>query len=362
MYAISCIIVNFLFNLLFNLSRMPNKEITIYDIARELNISTATVSRALKDHPAISDTTKKRIAETARRLGYQMNTFASSLRNKRTNALGLIVPRLNSMFMSDVIAGIEKVVNECGYNLIISQSLESGEKEIANAETMFRNRVEGLMVSLASTTSSLDHFKPFVKKGIPVLFFDRVAELENCPVVVIDNFKAGYDITSHLFTMGCQNLVHITSDLSRNVYNDRFNGFLQAHRDHMRQFNSANLFITDLSPDAGTDIAGKILKMPVKPDGVFVANDSCAVSCMIYLRKNRVNIPGDMLFAGFNNDYISRVAEPNLTTIDYKGFEMGRITAQTLVNQLSNNQSLHLTQSIVIRHELLVRESTQSGR
>jgi LacI family transcriptional regulator len=338
---------------------MIKKEITIYDIARELNISTATVSRALKDHPAISDKTKKRIAETARKLGYQMNTFASSLRNKRTNSLGLIVPRLNSMFMSDVIAGIEKVVNESGYNLIISQSLESYEKEKANADTMFKNRVDGLMVSLASTTSSLDHFRPFTKKGIPLLFFDRIAELENCPVIVIDNFKAAYELTSHLISMGSKNLVHITSGLTRNVYNDRFNGFLKALSDNHLLFNPFNLFITDLSQEAGIDIARRILEMPEKPDGVFVANDSCAVSCMLYLRKNQVCIPGDMLFAGFNNDFISTVVEPNLTTIDYKGFEMGRITAQTLVNQLSNNQSLQLTQSIVIRHELLIRDSSQ---
>lgn len=336
-----------------------NKEITIYDIARQLNVSSATVSRALKNNPAINEKTRKRIIEMARELGYQTNTFASSLRNNRTNTIGLIVPRLNSMFMSDVIAGIEKVVNEAGYNLIISQSLESAEKEKVNADTMFTNRVDGLLVSLAYNTNSLDHFKSFIKKGVPLLFFDRVADLENCPTIVIDNFKAAYDVTSHLIAQGCRNILHITGNLTRNVYSDRFNGFKQALADHSISFNTENLMLTDLSPEAGVNTANEILKLNRKPDGVFVSNDSCAASCMIQLKKHNVRIPKDMLFAGFNNDFISSVVEPNLTTVDYKGYKMGEITAQTLINQLSNRSNFNLTQSIVIRHELIIRDSSQ---
>lgn len=335
-----------------------NREVTIYDIARKLNVSTATVSRALKNHPAITEKTKKKILETAAEMGYQMNTFASSLRNNRTNTLGLIVPRLNSMFMSDVIAGIEKVVNEAGYNLIISQSLESEEKETMNARTLYNNRVDGLMVSLASNTQSLEHFKPFIKKGTPVLFFDRVADLDDCPTIVIDNYKAAYEVTSHLLAKGRTNPVHVTGNLARNVYRDRYNGFLQALRDHCIEFNPSNLFVTDLSRDAGTGVAAKILQINPNPDAVFVANDSCAVSCMIALQKNNIRIPEQIAIAGFNNDYISSVIEPNLTTVDYKGFEMGQITAQTLIDRLNRKQGLDVTQSIVLRHELIIRESS----
>lgn len=336
-----------------------NKEITIYDIARQLNVSSATVSRALKDSPVINGNTKKRILEAAREMGYQTNTFASSLRNNRSNTIGVIVPRLNSMFMSDVIAGIEKVVNNAGYNLIISQSLESSVKEKANALTMFNNRVDGLLVSLAYDTESLEHFQPFIKKTVPLLFFDRVADLQNCPTVVIDNYKAAYELTSHLIAEGCTNLVHLTANLSRNVYNDRFNGFRHAIIDHSLQFNPDHLIISDLSPEAGRKAAHRILQMKNLPDGVFVANDSCAASCMIELRKSYVRIPDDIHFVGFNNDFISQVVEPNLTTIDYKGFEMGEIAAQTLINQLNNRQNFSLTHSIVLRHELIIRQSSQ---
>jgi LacI family transcriptional regulator len=295
----------------------------------------------------------------ARDLGYRSNTFASNLRNKRTNTIGVIVPRLNSSFMSDVIAGIEKVVNEAGYNLIISQSLESAEKEVINASTMFNNRVDGLLVSLAYNADKTEHFEPFIRKEIPLIFFDRVVELQNCSTIVIDNFKAAFDITSHLLEQGCKNLFHITGNLSRNVYRDRFNGFIQAMKDHSLSFDSENLLITDLSPEAGTQAALHLIAMKNKPDGIFVANDLCAASCMLQLKKNHVRIPDDMLFAGFNNDIISKIVEPNLTTIDYKGFEMGEISAQTLINQLNKNQTQNLTQSIVIRHELIIRQSSQ---
>jgi LacI family transcriptional regulator len=339
-----------------------NKEITIYDIADRLGVSSATVSRALKNNPAINEITKRKILDAARELGYQANTFASSLRNNRTNTIGLIVPRLNSMFMSDVIAGIEEVVNNAGYNLIISQSLESTEKEKVNAETMFNSRVDGLLVSLAYNTTNTDHFKPFIKKGIPLIFFDRVPVIEKCPTILIDNYKAAYDVTTHLISQGAKNLVHITGNLAQNVYTERLNGFKQALANNFLAFDPAKLIVTDLSAAAGINAAIEILKMPQLPDAVFVANDSCAVSCILQLKKSNVKIPEDILFAGFNNDFISSVIEPNLTTVDYKGYEMGIITAQTLISQLNNKLNFNIAQSIVIRHELLIRTSSSRDK
>src|SRR5215203_276026 len=149
-----------------------DKEVTIYDIAKKLKISPATVSRGLQDHPRISKKTKKRIFELADKIGYRQNHFARNLRNQKTNTIGVIVPRLNSNFMSSVIAGIENVANTQGYNLIISQSSESVQKEGANIKTMFNNRVDGLLVSLAYNTKDLSHFDSFFKKNIPVIFFD----------------------------------------------------------------------------------------------------------------------------------------------------------------------------------------------
>jgi len=337
---------------------MRIKEITIYDIAEHLKISTATVSRGLKDHPAISQKTKKLILETAKEMGYQTNTFARNLRRQKTNTIGVIVPRLNSGFMSDVLAGMEKMANISGYNLIISQSLETEKKEILNAATLFNNRVDALVVSLSYDTKSIAHFEPFLKKKIPVLFFDRVFTHKECSTIVIDNYKAAYEITAHLISQGCKNLVHVTGNLLRNVYLDRYHGFKQALMDNKLTFNEENLIINNLTPEDALDVSQRILKMSPKPDAVFVSSDLCAANIMLELKKNGIKIPSDMAFAGFNNDPYSKLVEPGLTTIDYKGSEIGELAIQIMINQLNQLQNMTMTQSIVLGHELIIRQSS----
>lgn len=291
-------------------------------------------------------------------MGYRSNSFASNLRKKRSNIIGVIVPRLNSNFMSDVIAGIEKVVNEANYNLFISQSLETMKKETSNARAMFNNRVDGLLVSLAYDTDNISHFEAFVKKGIPVIFFDRVYEHKQCPSIFIDNYKAAYNITKHLIEQGCNRVMHIGGNQLRNVYIDRFNGYKQALADHGMPFDKSLLIVNDLSAAAGAEAARTILKMPEKPDGVFAANDTCAINCIQVLKKEGVKIPQDIAFAGFNNDPTSCVIEPNLTTIDYRGHEMGEVAAKILIGHLDNNDDLQQTHSLILRSELIIRDSS----
>lgn len=335
-----------------------DKEITIYDIANKLNISPATVSRGLKDHPGTNKKTKKRILDAAAEMGYRSNSFASNLRKKNSHIIGVIVPRLNSNFMSDVIAGVEKVVNEANYNLFISQSLESMAKEVSNAKAMFNNRVDGLLVSLAYDTKNINHFEPFLERDIPVIFFDRVHEHKKCPGIYINNYQAAYDITLHLIEQGCKRIAHIGGNQIRNVYADRARGYQQALKDHNIPFDEELLIINDLSAKSGTEAAEKILAMKNRPDGVFVANDICAISCMQAVKKAGVKIPANIAFAGFNNDPTSCVIEPNLTTIDYRGHEMGEVAAKVMVDHLTRGDDLQKTQSVILRSELIVRESS----
>lgn len=334
------------------------KEVTIYDIANKLNISAATVSRGLKDHPGINKNTKKKILAAAAEMGYRSNSFASNLRKKSSNIIGVIVPRLNSSFMSDVIAGIEKVVNEANYNLFISQSLESMKKEASNAKAMFNNRVDGLLVSLAYDTNDIAHFESFINRDIPLIFFDRVYEHKKCPSIYINNYQAAYDITAHLIEQGCKRIAHISGNQLRNVYSERTRGYLQALKDHNVPFDEALLIINDLSARAGTEAAGQLLNLSERPDGVFVANDICAIACMQAMKKEGIHVPGDIAFAGFNNDPTSCVIEPNLTTIDYKGYEMGETAARIMINHLVNNDDLQKTHSLILRSELIIRESS----
>ena len=338
---------------------LKEKEITIYDLAKKLNISIATVSRALKDDPVVSKKTKKKISELAEEMGYRSNHFARNLRNQRTNTIGVIVPRLNSYFMSTVIAGIESIANNEGYNLIISQSSESFDKERASAKTMFDSRVDGILVSLAYDTEDLSHFDSFFKRRIPLIFFDRVVDDENCTNILIDNRKAAYEATNHLIKQGCSRIVHITATPKRNVYVDRLQGYKHALSDNDIPFKQEFVLISNLSQESGVIAAQEILKMNPLPDAVFVANDNCAVGCMLALKQAGIKIPEDIAFVGFNNDPVSKVIEPNLTTINYPGYEMGEVAARNLINHLNGKATIRTTNTIILRSELIIRDSTK---
>jgi len=334
------------------------KEVTIYDIARETGVSPATVSRALKNNPAISDKVRKKIKDKAESMGYRTNTFASNLRTKRTYTLGVIVPRLDSNFMSSVLAGIEKEANENGYNLIISQSFESQKKEVANTITMFNSRVDGLIVSLASDTVDMDHFKRYIDKKIPVLFFDRVCESFDCVNVVIDNFRMGYETTKHLIEQGCSKIMHVTGNQNCNVYSNRYKGYKSALEENSLSFDPLMVVETKLSIDDGVTIANEIVKMDNRPDGIFIANDACAAGLMSTLKSYGIKIPEDIAIAGFNNDPISHLVEPKLTTVNYPGYEMGEMVSKLMINHLNGISNLSMTNRIILKTELLKRESS----
>jgi len=338
------------------------KEITIYDIARQLDLSAATVSRGLKDHPAINKHTKKKISDLAVKLGYRSNNFASNLRKQRTNTIGVIVHELKSQFITSVLAGIEKVATEANYDLIICHSSETFKKESANALNLFHKRVDGVIASLAFDTEDLAHFDPFAKKGIPVIFFDRVFEDVEGTKVVINNRKAGYEATAHLIEQGCKRIAHVTANLKRNVYAERLKGYQLALAEHGLKYNEKYVIVDDLSEEASILSAKKILAMQPMPDGVFITNDFCAAVCIQTLKEAGIRIPEDIAIVGFNNDVISKIIEPKLTTINYPGLEIGEIVARNLINHLQGTSNINLTNTIIIKSELIVRASSMKKR
>lgn len=336
----------------------PKKDVTIYDIATKLEISSATVSRGLQDHPSINKNTKKKIQDTAKELGYRHNNFASSLRKQKTNTIGVIVHELNSNFITSVLAGIEKVTTEAGYDIIIAHSSESSEKEAANALNLFHKRVDGLIASLAFDTKTLEHFNHFEEKGIPVIFFDRVEEKGDSTKVIIDNYKCGYQATQHLIEQGCKRIVLVTANLKRNVYAQRYKGYADALFDSNIELNKDLVLIKDLSEQCGVEAAKEIIKMKPLPDGAFITNDFSAAVCMQTLKDYGIRIPEDIAIVGFNNDAISKIVEPQLTTIHYPGIDMGEIAARNLINHLQGLSNIKHTQTIVVRSELIVRKSS----
>lgn len=334
------------------------KEITIYDIAKKLDVSAATVSRALKNHAAISEKTRKKIQETARKMGYRSNNFASNLRRQKTNTIGIIVHELHSNFITSVLAGIEKITANTDFDLVIGHSSESAQKEIANAHNLFHKRVDGLIASLAFDTADVSHFEPFVEKGIPIVFFDRVDDKTYGVKVVIDNYKAGYEATAHLAEQGCKNIAHITASLKRNVYADRLKGYKKALADHNLPYNKNYVMVNGYSEVESIKAAQQLLQLKPRPDGVFITNDFCAAVCIKTWKAAGLRIPEDIAVVGFNNDAISKIVEPSLTTINYNGIEIGKTAAKCLLDQLNGLPGAPKDGVIVLKSDLIVRGSS----
>jgi LacI family transcriptional regulator len=338
------------------------RDITIYDLADKLNISAATVSRALNNHQGIKEKTRKRINDLAVEMGYRSNNFASNLRRQKTNTIGVIVHELNSTFITSVLSGIEKVATTANYDIIIGHSAESSIKESANAGNFFHKRVDGLIASLAYDTEQLAHFDPYFNKKIPLVFFDRVPKNSSGIKVVIDNYKAGFEATEHLIAQGCQHIYHITASLNRNVYADRVEGYKDALSKHGLAYSDDQLIITDFGEAASLEVAAKLIDKEIKPDGLFVSNDFCAAICIQSFKDAGLRVPGDIAVVGFNNDVISKIIEPKLTTVNYCGREMGEVAARSLINSLNGIVTTGHTDTITLKAELIIRASSQRIR
>lgn len=334
------------------------KEITIYDIADELNISPSTVSRALKDHKSIGKETKKAVIKLANKRGYRPNSIAASLRSKKTNNIGVVISWINRPFISSLISGIEMEANLKGYNVIISQSHDSYQNEVANARALFDSRVAGVVVSLAMETADYEHFLQFIRNDIPVVFVDRAIEDLNCDLVVIDNYSAGFSATEHLIAQGCRKIAHIGGSRLRNVYRERQRGYLDALKANNLPIADEYVFESErLSAEEGTRCADELLSSKNPPDGIFVANDTAAVSVIQYAKRRGIKIPEELAVIGFNNDPISMIVEPALSTISHPAVEMGRIAAQQVLNK-KDNKHIVRSESIILKTEVIVRESS----
>ncbi|MFA9392891.1 MAG: LacI family DNA-binding transcriptional regulator [Prolixibacteraceae bacterium] len=334
------------------------KEATIYDIAKRLSLSASTVSRALKENPAINIETRKRVLKCAGELGYRSNAFASNLRTKRTNTIGVIVPRLDSNFMSACLAGMEEVANEKGYHLIISQSHESVKREAQNANVMFNKRVDGVIASLTVENRNVEHFQCFADKKVPVVYFDRVPQNTSSTCFVIDNYESAYKATNHLIEEGCKRIAHLTLESNSNVYVDRIRGFKAALSDHHACCGDV-IFLNALNLDTGKAFVQQFMQMKIKPDGIFVGNDLAAVGCIIGLLENGIKIPQEVAIVGFNDDPVSTIIQPQLSTITYPGREAGRLAAKSLIEHLMGLNNIEHTNKVVLNTNLIVRASSK---
>lgn len=335
------------------------KEITIYDLADRLGISATTVSRALNNNPRINNKTREKVHKLAEELGYRHNILAANLRKQQTRTIGVILHEVNSYFATSVLAGIEKVTTPEKFDILITHSAENAAREVANVKNLMNKRVDGIIVSLSMNSQSTDHFTPILDRGTPLVFFDRVIPDAKCTKVVIDNFQCGYDATRHLIEQGCKRIAHITADLVRNVYNDRYQGYQKALKDHKIKFDQELVAICGLNKAETTEAVTRLLEQ--KPDAFFIPSDFAAAVCMEILHNKGLRIPEDIAVFGFNNDMLSDLITPKLSTIDYPGLLMGEMAAKALIEQikLHRKNKNFKDHTIFIPTEMILRESTQ---
>lgn len=334
------------------------KEVTIYDIAKSLKLSPSTVSRALNNDSTVNSRTKKKISEAAARMGYRSNLVARSLRQQNSNTIGVIAYDLNSSIMISVLSGIEKIANECGYGIIITDSSQSAEKETVNAANLFNRRVDGLIVSLAPDTNNLEHFKPFKEKQIPIIFLDGPARPEQGASIIIDHTACGYMATKHLIEQGCRRVAHISTNLAHKNYLQKYNGFREALAEYNIPFDEDMLIVTSPAEEAAEEAAKKIMGLQPMPDGVFVTDDFMAAVAIRTFLERGIRVPQDIAVVGFNNDIIGKLIKPTLSTVNYPGKEMGEAAAQMLIDRLKDKSDTDQIVTVSVRTDLIIRQSS----
>lgn len=338
---------------------MAENRITIKDLAEKMNLSVSSISRALNNHPSIGDETKKKVKKLAEELGYFPNSIASNFRQNRTYSIGIIAPRIDVYFHSLVISGIEEVMYKSGYNVMIYQSRDSSDREEAITNILQNNRVEGIIACLALETKDCSHFSKFKNLGIPVVFYDRIPNNNDFSKITINDFEAAFNATEHLISMGCKRISHIAGNQKTSIFSERLRGYKAAlKKHHLKVDEDLIIYSSDLSYEEGVKSAKKLLSLTIQPDGIFCANDYTAISTMqVYLKAN-YKIPDDIAVVGFSNYPISRIIEPQLTTIDDRAFEMGKTAAKLLLRQIDEKNSLISSETIVLKSELIIRDSS----
>jgi LacI family transcriptional regulator len=340
---------------------MKKKKTTIYDIAKKLEITASTVSRALQDHPRISDATKKSVIEMAEKLNYQPNSIATALRKGESNIIGVIIPMADRNFFASIIRGIEELVNQSGYRVIISQSNDSPEKEKSNIKALLELQVDGILASYAKETTKFEHYEEIVKRGVPLILFDRLHKtLESFQVgaVVIDDYLGAYKATEHLIQQGCKRIVHFSGHQHISIYSERRRGYQEALKQHNISVDESLIIESDLKLEAGRELGKKILSWDTPPDAIFSASDYGAVGAMEIFKNHGLKIPKDIALVGFSNESFTSFVDPGLTTIDQHGEKMGRITAQLFLNQLEKQKPSPAKSKTVLNPDLIIRGSS----
>ncbi|HMR15990.1 LacI family DNA-binding transcriptional regulator [Mariniflexile maritimum] len=335
------------------------KKTTIKDIANVLGITPSAVSKALNDHPRISEKTKSAVLQIARNLDYQPNHLASALRKGKSNLVGVIVPRTNSHFFSSVIENIEKVLNKEGYHIIITQSNESYKKECSNIDTLLFTQVDGIIASMANETVKLDYFEKIKSKGIPLILFDRGENDLNVDYIGINDYESSHMIVEHLINQGCKRIAHIGGYKHTRIFNNRIRGYVDAIKKHELPLDNELLIESSLTTEDGREKMTQLLALKNRPDAVYVAGDYAALGALQVLNEHHISVPLDIALVGFGNEPFTAMVTPTLSSVNQHSAEIGKQAALTFLERIKTPTVKQSLNKIILDAELIVRSSSR---
>ena len=339
---------------------MSNKKrTTIKDIANVLNISPAAVSKAMHDDSRISVKTKEAVKRVAKELNYQPNHLASALRKGKSNLVGVIVPRTNSNFFSSVVEQMEEVLNKAGYNIIITQSNESFEKECKNIDTLLFTQVDGIIASMANETVDLSYYEKIKSKGIPLILFDRGENDLNVDYVGINDYESSHMIVEHLIAKGCKRIAHIGGYRRTRIFNNRIKGYIDAIQKNKLPLDDNLLIESDLTLEDGRLKMIELLKLKERPDAIYIASDYAALGALQVLNEHKIKVPEDIKLVGFGNEPFTSLVTPTITSIDQHSSQIGKLAAQTFLSRIEDPTKKQTLNKIILDAELIIRDSSK---
>ena len=331
------------------------------DIARELGISVATVSRALKDSPRISAERRAAIQQYAREHNFTPNVIAESLRHSRIKpqkVIGVIIPEFTHFYFSSVLAGIEEEASAHGYRIMVAQSNEQYEREVRICQSFYENKVCGIIVSQAKDTHQYDHFQRMMDAGLPLVFYDRICTGVNASRVVVDDYMGAYNAVTYLIETGCRNIAFYGAAMNLEISKNRFNGYKDALLKHGLTYDEGLTYICDNRADAET-ITPEILKSEPRPDGFFAVNDDTAIGILYTAKRMGFKVPQDISICGFTNGQRAVACDPMLTTVEQRGMKVGEEAVDILINQVEGIIPRDKPQRRVVRTRLIIRGTTK---
>lgn len=336
-------------------------KVTILHLAEQLNLTPATVSRALSNHPKISEGTKKSVIELAEKLNYKRNSLASSLRSGKTFTIGVIIPSADINFFGSVVHGIESIANKNGYHILLYQSNESADYEIKAIEAFIGVNVDGILASIGKETKNFTHYLDLKDRGIPLVFFDRTKDCLKIPSVVINDFKGAYIATEHLIKQGYKHIAHISGQQHLKTFQERLKCYKAALKDYSMPFDESFIYNGNVSIEAGKEAVKYFFSLQQPPDAIFAVEDFTALGVIKAAKENKINVPEKLGVIGFANEPFDEHITPSLSSIDQQTKQMG-MEAFTLLLQLINNKKNKETAMVILEPIAKFRKSSVKYR